>query len=163
MTASTSANVVRFGPGVFTLGTAPGVDYSCQVKSMAVNANTDKGDPVTPLCGVKVPGSRDYSYALAGTLLQDFGAADGLQQYTWEHKGEAADFTFTPAASATTSIAGTIVIDPLNIGDSGAVFGDVLTVDFEFECVGEPDVTWPAGGAAAGDQLEAPEVDQPAE
>jgi hypothetical protein len=38
MTASTSANVVRFGPGVFTLGTAPGVDYSCQVKSMAVNA-----------------------------------------------------------------------------------------------------------------------------
>jgi hypothetical protein len=152
MTASTGAHVVRFGPGEFTLGAAgAAADYSCQVKSMAVNANTDKGDPVTPLCGDKVPGSRDYSYALAGTLLQDFGADAGLQQYTWEHKGEPAEFTFTPAAAAGTTVTGTIVIDPLNIGDSGAVFGDVLAVDFEFECVGEPDVTWPAGAGAAAE------------
>jgi hypothetical protein len=140
---------VRFGVGTFTLGTTPGTDFSCQVQSMGVNIDVDEGDTITVLCGDQVPGSRTYTYSLAGTVLQDIAIADGLVQYTWENAGTEQDFTFVPSTAAVTAIAGTVVIDPLSIGTSDGEFGDVLTSDFEWACAGQPVVTWPAGTATA--------------
>lgn len=135
----------RFGPGTFKLGTAPGTDYSCQVQSMGLTPTKDEGDPITPLCGDTVPGGISYTYSLAGTFLQDLGAATGLSQYCWANAGTAQAFEFTPSTGAATKVAGTVVVDPLDIGASDAAYGDVLTADFEFTCVGKPTVTWPAG------------------
>lgn len=146
-----AVNVVRFGPGEFTLGTAPGTDHSCQVQSMGVNVNKDEGDPITVLCGDQVPGSITYTYALAGSVLQDIATASGLIEYTWTHEGESVPFTFVPAEDAA-SVAGTIIVDPLPIGTSDGEYGDILTSDFEWSCVGKPTVTWATAAAAAAEQ-----------
>lgn len=137
---------VRFGVGTFTLGTTPGTDFSCQVQSMGLNVDKNEGDTITVLCGDQVPGSITYSYTLAGTVLQDIAVAAGLVEYTWTNAGTQVDFTFVPSTAAVTSIAGTVVVDPLSIGTSDGEFGDVLTSDFEWTCVGQPTVTWPVGG-----------------
>ena len=138
-----AANPVRFGPGTFTLG-APGIDFSCSVKSMAVVPEKDEGDGFTLLCGDPVPGSVSYSCKLAGTILQDIGVADGLAEYCWTNMGLTVEFDYTPATSATTAIAGSCVVDPVTIGTPDGEVGDVLTSDIEFSCVGIPTITWPA-------------------
>jgi hypothetical protein len=137
-----TVKVVRFGPGTLTLGTAPGTDYSCQVQSLGVNVDKDEGDPITVLCGDEVPGSVAYSYSLAGTLLQDLNT-DGIVAFSWENAGVAVPFTYVPATAETAlSVAGTVTVDPMSIGTSDGEFGDVLTSDIEWACVGKPDVTW---------------------
>lgn len=135
---------VRFGPGTFTLGGTPGTDFSCSVQNMAVNPAKDEGDPITVLCGDSIPGSITYTFALAGTILQDIKAADGLAQFCWENMGAAVPFTYVPSESATTAIAGTVIVDPVSLGTSDGDAGDVLTSDIEFAIVGTPTVTWPS-------------------
>lgn len=135
---------VRFGPGTFKLGTAPGTDFSCSVQSLAVVPEKDEGDPIKLLCGDSIPGSISYSFNLTGTILQDIGSAAGLAKYCWTNMGLAVPFEYTPATSATTKAAGTVIIDPVTIGTSDGETGDVLTSDIEFACVGTPTVTWPA-------------------
>lgn len=138
-----AANPVRFGPGTFTLGTAPGEDFSCSVQKMGVNPEKDEGDPIKLLCGDSIPGSISYTFSLAGTILQDIGVADGLAQFCWENMGQAVPFTYVPAESATTAIAGSVIVDPVALGTSDGEQGDVLTSDIEFAIVGTPAVTWP--------------------
>lgn len=144
-----SVNVVRFGPGTLTLGTAPGTDFSCQVQSLGVNVDKDEGDAITVLCGDTVPGSVEYTYTLAGTLLQDL-ITGGIVEYSWDNAGEAVPFDYAPASAlAAHKVVGTVVVDPMSIGTSDGEFGDVLTSDIEWACVGKPDVTWGAAPVAA--------------
>jgi len=140
-----TVNTTRFGPGLFTLGTAPGTDFSCQVQSMGVVPAKEEGDSITTLCGDAVPGSIVYDFTLEGVVLQDLAIASGLVQFTWENQGEPVPFEFTPSSAAVTKIAGTVIIDPLEIGTSDGAFGDVLTSDFSWTCVGAPTPTWPTG------------------
>ena len=118
---------------------------------MGVNVNKDEGDAVTVLCGDSVPGSISYTYSLAGTVLQDIATAAGLVEFSWTNEGEQVPFTFVPATGAA-SIAGTVTMDPLPLGSSDGAYGDVLTSDFEWTCVGKPEVTWATGAAAEGAQ-----------
>lgn len=138
------ANPVRFGPGTFKLGTAPGTDYSCSVQSLAVTPEKDEGDPIKLLCGDSIPGSISYSFSLAGTILQDIGTAAGLAKFCWANMGVAVPFSYVPSTSAVTAVAGTCIIDPVTIGTSDGETGDVLTSDIEFAIVGTPTITWPA-------------------
>lgn len=152
-----SVNVVRFGPGTLTLGTAPGTDFSCQVQSLGVNVDKDEGDAITVLCGDEVPGSIQYSYSLAGTVLQDL-ITGGLSEFTWDNAGAQVPFTYVPATSVTgQEVSGNVIVDPMSIGTSDGEFGDVLTADIEWACVGKPDVTWgTAPGALAARQESEP-------
>lgn len=144
-----SVKVVRFGPGTLTLGTAPGTDFSCQVQSLGVNVDKDEGDSLTVLCGDEVPGNVQYSYSLAGTLLQDLHTG-GVVEYSWTNAGEAVAFTYVPATAETAlSVEGSVIVDPMAIGTSDGEFGDVLTSDIEWACVGKPDVTWSTNVPAA--------------
>lgn len=138
-----ATNPVRFGPGTFTLGTVPGTDYSCSVQKLAIVPSKEQGDTITVLCGDSVPGGISYTYNLTGTILQDIGVADGLAQFCWDNKGESVPFTYVPSTSATTSVAGNVIVDPVSIGTADGDAGDVLTSDVEFAVVGEPDITWP--------------------
>jgi hypothetical protein len=137
-----AVSVTRFGPGLFTVGTAPGTDYSCQVQSMGVIPNKNEGDTIQTLCGDSVPGSIVYDFVLEGTVLQDLAVAAGLVKFTWTNQGMPVAFEFTPSTSAITKVAGTVVIDPLAIGTADGAVGDVLTSDFSWSCVGKPTVTW---------------------
>lgn len=139
-----AVNVSRFGPGTFKLGTAPGTDFSCQVQSMALVPTKDEGDPITTLCGDSVPGSISYDYALEGTILQDLAAASGIAKFTWTNIGVAVPFEFVPVTAAVTKVAGTVIVDPMEIGTSDGAVGDVLTSDISWACVGMPVLTWPA-------------------
>lgn len=134
---------VRFGPGTFKLGTAPGTDFSCSVQKMGVNPEKDEGDPIKLLCGDSIPGSISYSFSLAGTILQDIGAASGLAQFCWNNMGVSVPFTYTPSTTATTAISGSVILDPVALGTSDGEVGDVLVSDVEFAIVGTPTVTWP--------------------
>lgn len=137
-----TVKAVRFGPGTLKLGTTPGTDFSCQVQSMAINVDKDEGDALTVLCGDSVPGAIKYAYTLAGTLLQDFITA-GLQAFTWTNAGKQVDFEYVPQTGATTfKASGKVVIDPMAIGTSDGEFGDVMTADVEWSCVGTPTVVW---------------------
>ena len=151
-----TANVVRYGPGTFTLGDeATGTAYECQIQSMGIGVNKNTGDTITAMCGDQIVGSITYDYVLAGTALQDFNVAAGLVEYSWTHKGESVPFTFTPTTSAVAVASGVIVMDPLPFGDSAAAYGDILTSDFEWSIQGEPEFDWPpaARTAAASDDL----------
>lgn len=138
-----AVNVTRFGPGEFTLGAVPGTDFSCQVQSMGLVTNKDEGDPITVLCGDSIPGSIAYNWTLEGTILQDLAVMSGLVEFTWSNKGTAVEFSFTPSTEAGTAVAGTVIVDPLNIGTTDGTVGDVLTSDFSWACVGEPVPTFP--------------------
>src|SRR5262245_60490934 len=116
------ANVTRFGPGTFKLGTTPGTAYECQVQSMGLNPNKETGDPITVLCGDTIPGNISYDYVLAGTFLQDLAVPNGLVQYCWTNKGTSQAFEFTPSTGAVAKMTGNVIIDPLSFGTSdGAV------------------------------------------
>ena len=138
-----ASNPVRFGPGTFKLGTAPGTDFSCSVQSMAVVPEKEEGDAIRLLCGDSIPGSISYTFNLAGTILQDIGVAAGLAKFCWTNMGVAVPFSYTPTTAATTAIAGSVIIDPITLGTSDGETGDVLTSDIEFAIVGTPTVTWP--------------------
>lgn len=152
-----SVNVVRFGPGTLTLGPDPGTDFSCQVQSLGINVDKDEGDPIRVLCGDEVPGSIAYSYTLAGTVLQDL-ITGGLSEFTWTNAGDQVAFVYMPATSLTgQEVSGTVIVDPMSIGTSDGEFGDVLTADIEWACVGKPDVTWATAPGTTAAQLPAGE------
>lgn len=160
-----AVNAVRFGPGTLKLGELPGTDFSCQVQSLGVNVEKDEGDPVRVLCGDSVPGAISYTYTLAGTLLQDF-IESGLQAFTWTNAGVQVPFEYVPNTGATgTKVVGMVVMDPMAYGTSDGEYGDVLTADVEWSCVGQPEITWasalPTAMAVTATQ-EAPHQEQEA-
>jgi hypothetical protein len=66
----------------------------------------------------------------------------GLFALGWNAPGTEQDFTFTPSTEAGTSMAGTLIIDPLEFGGDEA--GATMVSDFEFTIVGKPVLTIPA-------------------
>lgn len=139
-----TAYSTRLGPGEFTFGpTATPIDASCQLANAVLAWDKDADDDIRTLCGDTVAGAVTYSASLSGTLLQDLTEADGVVAYTWAHKGEAVDFTFTPNTDAGATVTGKIVIDPLDVG-SDDDYGAIMQSDFEWACVGEPTLTIPA-------------------
>jgi hypothetical protein len=154
-----TVKVARFGPGTLKLGTTPGTDFSCQVQSMGLNVEKDQGDTIVVLCGDSVPGGITYTYVLAGTVLQDLITA-GLSEYSWTNAGKTVDFDFTPLTGATSQkVVGKIVMDPISIGTSDGEFGDVMTADVEWSCVGKPTVTWATVLPTGFAQPNAPEIE----
>ncbi|HKE75223.1 MAG TPA: hypothetical protein VKB57_16495 [Acidimicrobiales bacterium] len=141
MTASTTP----LGPGTLKLGeTATALDVSCQLTAAQVEWDKDKEDDETTLCGDVVPGDTTYTATLSGTLYQDLAVATGVVAYTWENKGQAVPFEFVPNTAAGATVTGTVVVDPITVG--GDEMKAKMTSDFEWDCVGEPDITF--GGAA---------------
>jgi hypothetical protein len=80
-------------------------------------------------------------------VIQDFDSVTGLQQWSYANKGTEQAFTFTPNDKSTTpTITGNVSVKFLGIG------GDTnsrITRDFDWSVPGEPEITWPAGGAVA--------------
>lgn len=134
------------GPGTLKIGaTGTEVDVSCLVNGCRVTPSKSQKDATQKLCGTKVPGAVTYTAALKGNVDVDAeeGAA-GLFGLSWSAPGTEQDFTFTPNTAAGVIAAGTLVIDPLDLGADE--YGAVLTSDFEFQIVGTVTFTYPTGG-----------------
>jgi len=140
----------KLGPGTLSLGpVATPVDFSCQLTGAVVAWNKDKADDITVLCGDVVAGGTTYSATLSGTFLQDLDDSAGIVGYSWQHKGESIEFTYTPNTAAGTSVSGTLIVDPIDVGSTDD-YGSTMTSDFEWDCVGEPTLDFGTMTLAAG-------------
>lgn len=141
-----TVNSTKLGPGTLVLGeTGMGQDASCQLTGAVVEWDKDKADDTRVLCGDVVAGGTTYTAKLSGTFLQDLSESDGLVAYTWANRGETVVFVFVPSTAAGATVTGELVIDPLAVGGTDD-YGSTLTSDFEWDCVGEPELGWGGGG-----------------
>ena len=138
----------KLGPGKLTVGAvATELDISCQLSKAKVEWDKDKEDDTEVLCGETIAGGITYTAKLTGTVLLDL-SDEGMVDYTWTHKGEAQPFVFVPNTAAGKAVTGTLTVDPLDVG--GDEVKKNMSVDFEWDIVGEP--VWgtaPAAAAAA--------------
>lgn len=135
----------KLGPGTLTIGeTGTEIDVSCLINNVACEISKSATDPTTKLCGNVRAGTVTYTYQLTGNLDVDAGTDAGLFALSWSAAGSSQPFTFTPSTALGTSLAGTLVIDPLRLGADE--YGADLTSDFAFDVVGQPTVTYPPAG-----------------
>jgi hypothetical protein len=133
-----AGDTYKLGPGELTIGlTGTPVDASCLINNAVISASKDEGDSTTKLCGTIKPGAITYTYTLGGNADIDIADPAGLWQLSQDHAGEELDYTFTPSTEAGTTASGVLVIDPLDFG--GDTTGEVMTSDFEFSLLGQPD------------------------
>lgn len=143
---------MKFGPGLFTIGTAGAlVDASCAVNSLRIKVDKSEEDGKTMLCGTAKPGRVTYTYSLTGNVDTDTDDPKGLFALTAAQPGSVHEFVYTPN-TAGTSASGKLVVDPLEFG--GEKYGEEMTSDLEFTLVGAPVYKFPdakkTGGAGAG-------------
>lgn len=127
---------VALGPGSLTFGEVgvDQLDISCQVTACKVTFDSDKEDDLPTLCGGTITGEKVYTAKLEFSAAQDL-EEDGMIDWTWKNAGKEVPFSFIPKEGETATIAGTVVIDPIEFG------GDVKKRNIseaEFDLVGLP-------------------------
>lgn len=131
-----TVNTYTMGPGTLTVGDVGDVQaFSSQVTNVRVTPSVDTGDPINVLSGESVPGDRDETWTLAGTLVQDLGSVDGCVEWLFTNAGTSFPFTFIPSTAKGKQITGTVTVEAVEIG------GDVKTKptsDFEWAISGRP-------------------------
>ena len=150
------ANTTKLGPGTLILGeVGTNQDASCQVTGAVVAWDKNKADDITVLCGDVVGGGTTYTAKLSGTFLQDLADDAGIVAYSWANKGATVPFTYVPSTEAGATVTGNLIIDPIDVGSTDD-YGSTMTSDFEWDCVGEPSLTFGdvGGGAQAESQSE---------
>ena len=131
--------IPALGPGSLIFGEVgvDQLDISCQVTAAKVTFDSDKEDDVPTLCGGTIVGAKNYTSKLEFTAAQDL-EADGMIDWSWKHAGEEVPFTFIPLEGGVATVAGVVVIDPIEFG------GDVKKRNLseaEFDLVGLPTFT----------------------
>lgn len=131
--------IPALGPGSLIFGEVgvDQLDISCQVTAAKVTFDSDKEDDVPTLCGGTIVGAKNYTAKLEFTAAQDL-EADGMIDWSWKHAGEEVPFTFIPLEGGVATVAGVVVIDPIEFG------GDVKKRNLseaEFDLVGLPTFT----------------------
>ncbi|WP_431229328.1 hypothetical protein [Paenarthrobacter nicotinovorans] len=131
-----AVNTITVGAGSLTIGaTTALVNFSGQVTSCRLVPSVDQGDNIQVLSGESVAGDRTESFTLEGTLLQDFGTANGTTEKLFTMRGQTHVFEFIPNTAKGKKITGSLVAEAIEIG------GDVSTKptsDFSFVVVGTP-------------------------
>lgn len=132
----------KVGPGTFTIGeTAEMLDVSQQVKALTITWESDKEDDDNVLSGDVIGGEVTFTAKVTGTVNQDL-VEGGFVEKTWNEKGDVVAFKYVPNSEAGATVNGRCILTPLDIG------GDVktrATAEFEFDCEGEPTLTFGSG------------------
>jgi hypothetical protein len=146
------AIVNKLGPGTLSIGSAgTEVDFTCQVTAARVEWSADAEDDIETLCGDTVPGARNYSATLSGTLFNDLGTAAGIVEFSWTNKGTTQPFIFQPSqTTGVKEVHGSLIVDPISVG--GDEVGQNMTSDFEWACVGDPTLATPAATGLMADE-----------
>lgn len=135
-----TVNTLTMGPGTLTIGDLGSEKaFSSQVTNVRLVPSVDNGDPINVLSGESVPGDRDETWTLAGTLVQDLGAgvagADSLVEWLFNQRGTTLPFVFVPNTSRGRQFSGDLTVEAVEVG------GDAKTKptsDFEFVISGDP-------------------------
>lgn len=134
-----AVKTLTMGPGVLTIGELGTLKaFQSQVTNCRLTPAVDRGDALNVLSGESVPGDRDESWTLAGTLVQDFGDDAGVWQFCFDNRGTQLPFVFVPNNADGRQATGTLTVEAVELG------GDAKakpTSDFEFALVGDPDIS----------------------
>ena len=122
----------RLGPGTITFGA---VDYSYQASNVRIVPTVDETDGTKTLAEPKPAPLAELTWALEGTVIQDFDAAAGFVNWAMDNALTEVDFVFVPATATTVSYAGTVQVRPVEIGGDAGV---QVTTDFSMPLIGEP-------------------------
>jgi hypothetical protein len=118
------------GPGSLKIGTTgTGREWAAQVTAQTLTPSTDYEDDVPTLDGETLEGDATETWALGGTILQDYDA-ESLELFCYDNRNKWMPFEFTPNTDHAVSWAGECRVNALTIG------GDVKkknTSDFEFQ------------------------------
>lgn len=112
------------------------LEFAAQVTACTVEPSVDTEDDVPVLSGEVLPGDDEETAVLTGSFLQDI-KTNGFSAWTWENAGQVVPFIFIPNSALERQISGEVKVRRTNIG------GEVkarATADFEFPCVGMPDL-----------------------
>lgn len=132
----------QLGPGTLTIGeTGSVIDVSCYVNNAKIEFTSDTTDSTQKLYGVERAGVTTFTAQLSGNMDVDAGNPDGILALSWAEAGSTQPFVFVPSTELGTSAAGDLVLTPLRLGADN--YGDDLTSDFTFDCVGVPTLTIP--------------------
>lgn len=134
-----TVNLMNTGPGAFNIGEVGTLTaFQSQVTKISVKPKVSQGDAIPVLSGETVPGDREESFTIAGSILQDFGVAGpavSISEWTFTNRGKTFPFEFIPDNAAAKKITGTLQVEATEIG------GDVKKknqADFEFLIIGDP-------------------------
>ncbi|MDJ1115344.1 hypothetical protein [Microbacterium dauci] len=123
------------GPGSLKIGeTGSEREWAGHLTKTALVPSTSSDDPVAVLDGTEVAGEDTTTWALTGTILDNF-EFDSLQNFAIANAGKEMPFVWTPNNDGGTDYSGTVRIRPIGIG------GDVKkknTNDLEFPLIGAP-------------------------
>lgn len=121
----------RLGPGTITFGL---VDYSYQASNVRLTPTIDETDGTKTLAEPKPAPLAEVSWALAGTVIQDFADAEGFVNWAMDNALSEVPFVFTPATAPGVAYSGTVQVRPVEIGGDAGV---QVTTDFEMPVIGE--------------------------
>jgi len=134
--STTAVTPITIGPGLFTIGADTDLtNFSHQCTSLKVVPSVTKGDPINVLSGGQAPGDRSETFAIEGTLLQDFGRDNSTTRWLFDHRGEDHVFSYFPNNANGGEITGLLTVEAIDIG------GEVKTKptsDFTFTLIGPP-------------------------
>lgn len=133
------AGIQKFGPGELRIGEAGSlIDVSSLVNGCTLTPAAQTADSTTKLSGYQRGGSTTTAWTLDGNVDTDAGSASGLWQLCYDLEGEEVEFEFTPEQATGVTVSGTVVLTPLGLGSDA--YGNDLTSDFSWTCVGKPTV-----------------------
>lgn len=123
----------RLGPGTITFGVT---DYSYQASNVRLTPSVDETDGTKTLAEPTPPPLATITWALEGTVIQDFDDADGFVNWAMDNALSEVDFVFVPAtATVGLQYTGTVQVRPVEIGGDAGV---QVTTDFSMPLVGLP-------------------------
>lgn len=108
------------GPGSLTFGAGP-LEFGAQTRSCEVRpAESVSGETeaVPMLSGDDLAGAAgavSFSYTLVVDFQEDL-TANGINDYTWDNKGEEVPFTYTPNTTLGRTVTGVVSMVPIAIG-----------------------------------------------
>lgn len=122
-------NPHRLGPGKLTFGaTGSETEFGALVTNARAVPTANDGETINFLSGDEFIDSGDETWAIEGTLHQDYGP-DSLALWAFENSGETVPFTFVPNNANALRVTGNVLVRSIQVG------GDVKTrntSDFSF-------------------------------
>lgn len=126
------------GPGTLTFGeTGTEQEFGGSVTTCTLTPEFDQEDNVPVLSGDTIAGELTETWTLGGEFLQSYDS-ESLLLWCKTNSGKELPFKFRPRADQPLQASGVVTVRATPIG------GDVktrTTSEFEFVCVGIPDVT----------------------
>jgi hypothetical protein len=122
----------RLGPGTIKFATQ---DFSYQAANVKLVPSTDETDGTKTLADPAPPPLAEISWALEGTMIQDFEAAAGFVNWAFDNALAEVAFEFIPVTPAGVKWDGTVQVRPVEIGGDAGV---QVTTDFSMPCIGVP-------------------------